>query len=142
MAANDGEHPDDYVGYGHPPKRHRFAKGNKANPDGRKGKPRSTRDFLDERQRLLIDGKWRWVTRDQTIDHALYKAVVTDGNVSAAKLLETRRQARLSKLADTGEEVLSAEEQASLLRAAARHFRQNDEVPQSVGSIPKPECDT
>jgi hypothetical protein len=129
MATNDGEtgdRPHDYVGYRHPPKQHRFQDGNKANPDGRKGKPRAERDFLDEPQRLLIDGKWRWVTRDQLIDHALYKAVVTDGNVSAAKLLEARRQVRLSKRAHGKDaDALSPEEQEALFRAAARQLRRD-----------------
>lgn len=111
---------DDRVGYGRPPKEHRFEKGHPGNPWGCKGKPKPERDFLDQRQHVRVDGRWRWVTRDETIDHALYKEALS-GNVSAAKQLEARQQKRLAKRAQGADaDTLSAEDRAALMRAVAR----------------------
>lgn len=110
----------DHVGYGHPPKEHRFQTGRIANPWGRKGKPRSKPDFLEERQSIRVGGRSKWVTRDEALDHALYKEAL-NGNVSAVKQLESRRAARLARqAADASEESFSHDDEAALLRLIER----------------------
>ncbi|MGA0594579.1 hypothetical protein [Enterovirga sp. CN4-39] len=136
----DAHRREGAVGFCRPPKEHRFKPGHPGNPWGCKGKPKADKEFLDERQRVLIDGKWRWLTRDQLIDIALYKAVVKDGNVSAAKLLDARKEARLAKLSvDQGEEELSPDEEAALLRAAQRRLGRTDAQGGGEKDDPDPE---
>lgn len=119
-------HSDDQVGDGRPPRGRPFEPGHSGNPWGCKGKPKPELDFMDERQRLRIEGRWRWLTRSQVIDHALYKAVVNDGNVSAAKQLDSRRQARLARRAEgAGANNPVPEDDPALLRAAERFVRKS-----------------
>lgn len=110
---------DDYVGYGHPPKQHQFRDGGVGNPWGRKGKPKPKPDFLEERLRVRIDGRWQSITRDQAMDHALYKEAMA-GNVSAVKQLEARHARRLAQAVGQRDETLLAEERAALDRFLAR----------------------
>lgn len=136
---------EDRVGYRNPPKEHRFQDGHKGNPWGCKGKPKPERDFLEERQRVRIEGRWRRLTRDQLIDHALYKAVVSEGNVSAAKELKLRRQERMARKAEAVDtDVLMPEDELALLRAVERRLRQRDpgadDDPEGSGE-PEPEDD-
>ena len=116
---------DGLVGYRRPPEEHRFKPGHRGNPWGCKGRPKPPRDFLDERQRVRIEGKMRWVTRDELIDHALYKEAI-GGNVSAVKQLEARQKARLAKRGAEGEEELTPERMAALERAVLRKARDDD----------------
>ncbi|WP_456685540.1 hypothetical protein [Bradyrhizobium sp. P5_C11_2] len=118
-----GAPDDEAVGYGRPPAEFRIREGERRNPWGRKGRPKPKQDFLDGTIRIRIDGKPVRVTRDEAIDHFLFEAA-SRRNVSAAKLLDRRRQDRLARTAGTSDDDdLSPEEEAALLRAAERRLR-------------------
>lgn len=111
------------IGYGRPPEAHRFKPGGVGNPWGRKGKPKPTIDFLDEVVTVPVGGKPRRMTRDETIDLALYREVV-GGNVSASKELDRRRKERqANRTATSGDDVLSSEDQAAFDRMIERRAR-------------------
>ena len=115
--------PDEEVGYGRPPPRHRIGAGEVRNPWGRRGKPRPAVDFLDETLVLRIDGEPRTLTRAEALDHFLF-AKAARGDVRAIQLLQVRSQARRQSAAVPGDTDLSPEQQASfdrfLRRAAAK----------------------
>ena len=114
---------DTHVGYGRPPKEHRFKAGKVGNPWGRRGKPKPKIDFLDEIVVVQVGGKPRRLTRDDTVDLALYRAAMA-GNVSAAKELHKRRRERLAnRPVTTTDDTLSPEDQAAFDRLIARRAR-------------------
>ncbi|MBM0205648.1 hypothetical protein JNW90_23530 [Micromonospora sp. STR1s_5] len=126
----------DYVGYGHPPKEHQFRKGQKANPWGCKGRPKPKADFLDERHRIRVDGRSRWVTRDEALDHALYKMALA-GNVSAVQQLEQRQKRRLAAKGERPEaEKLSPDEKAAMLHLLERNLRPTPDDADGNGGRP------
>lgn len=106
---------DEEVGYGRPPKKHQFRKGEpSANPYGCRGKPKAEvpvqaaePDFLDELVPITIDGKRQRVTRDQSVDHALCLRAIR-GDVAAARELSVRRSLREKRRA-AAERSLAAE---------------------------------
>lgn len=112
------------VGYGCPPKEHRFKKGQTSNPWGCKGKPKPKIDFLDEEVVLRIAGKPRRLKRWEILDRALFQHG-TSGNVSAAKLLleNHRRRLQEDRHEDRVEAVLSPEDQAALEHMIERRAR-------------------
>ena len=91
-----GEHT---VGYGRPPKEHRFKKGGPCpNPYGRGGKPSHCAvtdkpDFLEEKIPIRQDGRVVYRTRDEIIDHQLF-AKAAQGDVHASRRLDERQVAR------------------------------------------------
>ncbi|MCJ2011886.1 hypothetical protein [Methylobacterium sp. J-076] len=135
---------DEKVGYGRPPSQFRIQPGETRNPWGRKGRPKSREDFLDGKLSMRVDGRVVKVTRDEAIDHFLFEAA-SKRNVSAAKLLEQRRQARLARSSQAqNTDTLLPEEEASLLRAVGRRLRTLDretEDDEPVEDHPEPEAD-
>ena len=128
--------PEDAVGYGRPPKEHRFREGTVPNPWGRKGKPKPKLDFLDERQKFRIEGRERWITRDEAIDHFLYKQAMA-GKVSAAQELDRRQKRRIATKAGGPEaERLSADEEAAMLRFLERSLRPAPDDAEDTGGRP------
>lgn len=124
------------VGYGRPPKAHRFKPGGVGNLWGRRGKPKPQVDFLDEVVTVPVGGKPRRMTRDETIDLALYRELM-GGNVSAGKELGKRRKERqASRPAAASDEALSPEDQAAfdrLIDCRARGLRSPDAQPERDG---------
>ena len=117
------EEHDNPVGYGNPPRQHRVKKDEVRNPWGRKGKPRQEVDFLDQPFKLKIDGKSVTVTRDEALDHALFKEGIA-GNVSAIKRLEERRRARArAAKAGSNDERFASEDQRAFDRYLDRALR-------------------
>lgn len=114
---------DTRVGYSRPPKQHRFKPGGVGNPWGCKGKPKPEIDFLDETVVIPVGGKPRRMTRDETVDLALYKSVMA-GNVSAARELDKRRKERRANRSEAvTAETLSGEDQAAFERLIVRQAR-------------------
>ncbi|TXN03826.1 hypothetical protein FV242_09985 [Methylobacterium sp. WL64] len=131
------------VGYGCPPQRHRFKPNQVGNPWGRKGKPKPKGDFLDEIVVVQVAGKRQRLTRDETVDLALYKEVLA-GNVSAAKELDRRRRERRASRPDSAiDDTLSLEDQAALDRLIARraHGRSSPDEAADLGIAPDDEAD-
>ncbi|TXN43709.1 DUF5681 domain-containing protein [Methylobacterium sp. WL7] len=129
------------VGYGCPPPQHRFKPNQVANPWGRKGKPKTKGDFLDEIVVVQVAGKRQRLTRDETVDLALYKEVLA-GNVSAAKELDRRRRERRASRPDTEtDDTLSPEDQAAFDRLIARraHGRRSEGL--ESGTAPDDDAD-
>jgi hypothetical protein len=118
-APPDSPPDDEEVGYGRPPPRHRIGSGEVRNPWGRRGKPRSAVDFLDETLVLRIDGEPRTLTRAEALDHFLF-AKAARGDVRAIQLLQARSQARRQSAAAPGDTDLSPEQQASFDRFLRR----------------------
>ncbi|QEE41345.1 MULTISPECIES: DUF5681 domain-containing protein [unclassified Methylobacterium] len=111
------------IGYGRPPEAHRFKPGGVGNPWGRKGKPKPTIDFFDEIVTVPVGGKPRRMTRDETIDLALYRELM-GGNVSASKEMGRRRKERQANRTATSEDdALSPEDQAAFDRMIERRAR-------------------
>ena len=106
-------------GYGSPPKQHRIRSKEIRNPWGRKGKPRPEIDFLDEPFDLKSEGRVLKITRGQALDWALFKAAF-EGNVSAIRELERRRDRELVAKAGAGDERLSPEDQRAFDRCLER----------------------
>lgn len=127
-----------YVGYGCPPKEHQFRRGGKGNPWGRKGKPKPKLDFLEERLRVRIDGRWQWITRDEAIDHALYKEAMA-GNVSAVRQLEVRRARRLAQTVGERDEAVAEADQAALDRYVGRIEGRGQGAEPAAASMPPDE---
>jgi len=120
----EDDKPKRKTGYKSPPEEHQFKKGNKGNPWGCKGKPRPTRAFLDEQVTLKIDGRKVRMTRAEAIEHALFKEAM-NGNVSAAKRLEERRDREAaSKATDTGENAIPDQDAAALERFIQRQLKE------------------
>lgn len=111
------------VGYGRPPEAHRFKPKGVGNPWGRRGKPKPRIDFLDEVVTVPVGGKPQRMTRDETIDLALYREMMA-GNVSAGKELDRRRKERLARRPTAAsDEGLSPEDQAAFDRLIERRAR-------------------
>ena len=124
--ASTGAPDEEAVGYGRPPSRTRIQEGQRRNPWGRKGRPKPQKDFLDGKIEIRIDGKVVKVTRYEAIDHFLFEAA-SKRNVSAAKLLEQRRQGRFAQSSQaTDADTVSPEEELALLRAVERRLRKLD----------------
>ena len=124
---------NDHVGYGHPPKEHRFREGTVPNPWGRKGRPKPKVDFLEEKQRVRIDGRWKWISRSEALDHALYKEAL-GGKVSAVQQLERRQKRRLAANAEQPDaERLSPDEEAAMLRLLERNLRWSSDGAEESG---------
>ena len=120
MSLDDAAEP---AGFGNPPRQHRIRAGEVRNPWRRKGKPRPEVDFLDEPVPTKIDGKTLLLTRDQLLDHALFREGVK-GNVSAIRELERRRRDRaLAAKAGAGDEHLASEDQRAFDRYIDRALR-------------------
>ncbi|MCJ2132760.1 hypothetical protein MKK69_01550 [Methylobacterium sp. J-026] len=129
------------VGYGCPPPQHRFKPNQVGNPWGCKGKPKPKSDFLDEIVVVQVAGKRQRLTRDETVDLALYKQVLA-GNVSAAKELDRRRRERRASRPDTAtDDTLSPEDQAAFDRLIARHAHRQRSPDEAVGSGSAPDDD-
>ena len=97
-----GRPPGDYeVGYGRPPKATRFKKGGPTpNPFGCKGKPNdsssdgaSDDDFLEKRVPFTANGMKKRDTRNNLIDHMLFKQTMA-GDVAACRRLDERVEMR------------------------------------------------
>ena len=81
------------VGYGKPPREHRFKKGVCPNPAGRGKRKRDdigsvTRDLLDELQEVTVRGRVIRMTRMEVILRGLVRSAVKGDVGSAAQLLD------------------------------------------------------
>lgn len=88
-AADDHTRPDgdDRVGYGHPPKQHRFKKGKSGNPKGRPKKahqePVDNLAILNEQVPVRRNGKTEWMPAFEASLRKLVERALKDGDVSA-----------------------------------------------------------
>jgi hypothetical protein len=86
MSDEPNDHDD--VGYGRPPKRHRFVKGRSGNPAGR---PKKSRNFdtmllgeLKSKVRMNVGGREKLISKDEAIS----KKVVNDALKGNTRMLE------------------------------------------------------
>ncbi|CAM3199431.1 MULTISPECIES: hypothetical protein [Methylobacterium] len=92
---------------------------------------------------MQVAGKRKRLTRDETVDFALYKEVLA-GNVSAAKELDRRRRERRASRPDTETvDTLSPEDQAAFDRLIARraHGRRSSDEGVESGTAPDDDAD-
>jgi len=122
VAAADGN-DDDYVGYGHPPKRHRFPPGRSGNPNGRpkgaRGMKAMLRKELNTRVRITENGKSRSVTKMEVMIKRLTEQGAKGDLKAISKLIELGAQVFGMDDEPDRSEPLSAEDQAII--DAARH---------------------
>lgn len=150
----DGTSPGDRgayaVGYGRPPKEHRFRAGQCANPHGRRGKGAKAparKGFLDEVVGVIAqpNGRRRPATRDELIDHALF-ARAKDGDVAAIKYLDERvrqRDAEWARRAAAAADAATADARAfeRFMQRELRGRRLAEEHPADGHAAPQGEAE-
>ena len=142
----------DYVGYGHPPKRHRFKAGQSGNPRGRPRGARGTntilREVLSERIEITDKGKRRKLSLRELIHRRLAeKAAKGDLKAIAQVMIYDERLYGFDEEPQQSAQ-LSPDEQAIIDDARARRERAKslrnesacgDEPPRAEGEPPADE---
>jgi hypothetical protein len=125
------------VGYGRPPKRHRFKKGQSGNPRGRpkgtKNLATDLRDELNERVKVNDGGKPRRITKQRiSVKRLVHEAM--KGNIVAFKTIFGLAQDGLEIAErETESRPLTADEQETLADLMRRL-----QAPNEVGGAPSP----
>lgn len=121
-----GERPYE-VGYGKPPREHRFKPGQSGNPTGRPKGSRNlataVRKALDQRVPVREDGRYRKRSATEVIAQQVVRKAMTGDLRAAQWLLQLSQTEAVRSEADPPEGELSSEDVAILTDFLARHDR-------------------
>lgn len=110
------EHDVDEIGYGKPPKAHRFKPGQSGNPKGRKNGAKNEATILQELLQHKVTLTERGKPRKITLREAIYRRIAEDslkGNIKSATFLFNRDQ-MISMSSDAIREGLGDDDKAVL----------------------------
>ena len=85
------DRPDYEVGYGRPPKSHRFQAGTSGNPAGRprgaRGLKAQVKELLEERVAVTTDGRKKTISTLEAVLKRLKQKAIADGDIRALEKL-------------------------------------------------------
>ena len=101
------------VGYGHPPREHRFTKGKSGNPRGRPKKKRSAAELVDkklsQKMDVQINGQKASITVVEGIVHTLAQSAMK-GSLRAAEMLLQYRDIQIANIASEDHALVEGDE--------------------------------